>query len=168
MEFKERNIAVIIDRIFVPRGAKVPSALRLARVSESELIVDEMPRPYPRRTDESILLVGDVVTLTDDGDIYDNVCYFEQKRFLPDIKALKAAIEKINFEDLIVDEDKYKRVLRGINSCISSAGELDKPAGSRIKIVKGEGPVYFERKEAEARAAETASYEARTAYAKIR
>ena len=154
MEFKERKVGVIIERIFIPKGAKIPSALRLARAVDGILIIDEIPRPYPPRSEESILQFGDILTLTEDGQIDDTICCLEQKKSLASIKKLRDLI-LIKYSGSITERELERRdaIIKGLNKCISNADSIDQKPDSRIKVFKGEGPAYFARKAAEAEAA---------------
>ncbi len=141
METKERKIGIVTEVICIPKGSEDPCAIKIARLVDENLIEDETPRPYPPRSKLFKFEVGDLISLTDNGDIDNTLSYMEQDTNFNNIKKLYKEM-LINLKvaygiDLKRNIEKFTRIVAAIENTIKNNHLISGEKKTEMKNEKG-------------------------------
>lgn len=141
METKERKIGVVTEVICIPKGAENPCAIKIARLVDENYVEDKEPRPYPPRSPFFKFKVGDLISLTDDGNIDDALSYMEQDTNFSGIKKIyKEMLLNLKVAygiDLKSDVEKFTRIVSAIEDTIEKNHLIKGKDKTEMKNEKG-------------------------------
>ena len=136
MEATERRVGIVVEVIYINKGAEIPSGIRIAKVVDGKLFVDEKSRAYPTNVCSKLRL-GEVVSLTPTGEVDDILTYFEQIHSISELRELRSLIQK-NLKQIEqnIEEERYLRILNGVKSCISYVDSATAERPPAVRIIK--------------------------------